>query len=58
MKGFSDLINYNNYNSNWKKLLGFRNMQEKLEKQFFYTEIVLIHSCFFLCRKFLAKRYG
>ena len=21
----------NNYNSNWKKLLGFRNMQKKLE---------------------------
>ena len=29
---FSDPINWNNYNSNWKKLLGFRNMQEKLEK--------------------------
>ena len=29
--GFSYLINYNNYNLNWKKLLGFRNMQEKLE---------------------------
>ena len=25
-------MNYNNYNSNWKKILGFRNMQEKLEK--------------------------
>ena len=24
-------INQNNYNSNWEKLLGFRNMQEKLE---------------------------
>ena len=23
---------YNNYNSNGKKLLGFRNLQEKLEK--------------------------
>ena len=31
--GFSDLTNQNNYNSNWKKLLGFRNMQEKLEKK-------------------------
>ena len=30
--GFSDLINQNNYNANWKKLLGFRNIQEKLEK--------------------------
>ena len=28
---FSDLINYSNYNSNWKKLLGLRNMEEKLE---------------------------
>ena len=30
--GFSDLIDQNIQNSNWKKLLGFRNMQEKLEK--------------------------
>ena len=29
--GFLDLKYYNNYNSNWKKLLGFRNLQEKLE---------------------------
>ena len=29
--GFSYLMNQNNYNSNWKKILGFRNMQEKLE---------------------------
>ena len=28
---FSYRINQNNYNSNWKKVLGFRNMQEKLE---------------------------
>jgi hypothetical protein len=32
--GFSDLINQSNLNSNWKKLLGFRNMQEELEKSF------------------------
>ena len=32
--GFSYLINQNNYNSNWKKILGFRNMQEKLENQY------------------------
>ena len=31
--GFSDRINQDKYNSNWKKLLGFRNMQEKLEKR-------------------------
>ena len=30
--GFSYLTNQNNYNSNWKKLLGFRNMQKKIEK--------------------------
>ena len=33
--GFSYLINQNNYNSNWKKKLELRNMQEKLEKYFF-----------------------
>ena len=30
--GFSYLINQNNYNSNCKKMLRFRNLQEKLEK--------------------------
>jgi hypothetical protein len=25
-------MNLKNHNSNWKKILGFRNMQEKLEK--------------------------
>ena len=25
------LINWNNQNSNWKQIFGFRNMQEKLE---------------------------
>ena len=29
-------MNQNNYNSNWKKVLGLRNMQEKLEKLFCY----------------------
>ena len=29
--GFSHLMNQNNWNSNWEKILGFRNMQEKLE---------------------------
>jgi hypothetical protein len=29
--GFSYHLNQKNYNSNWKKILGFRNMQEKLE---------------------------
>ena len=27
----------NNWNSNWKKLLGFRNMQEKIEKYVFLS---------------------
>ena len=33
-EGFSDLKKLNNYNSNsnWKKILGFRNLQEKFEK--------------------------
>ena len=30
------MINKNKYNSNWKKILGFRNMQKKLEKNFPY----------------------
>ena len=34
--GFSGLINQNNQNSNWKKILVFRNLQEKLEKCFFF----------------------
>ena len=29
--GFLDQKYQKNYNSNWKKLLGFRNLQEKLE---------------------------
>ena len=32
--GFSYLVNQNNCNSNQKKLLGFRNMQEMLENMF------------------------
>ena len=31
--GFSDLKNQNSYNSNRKKIFGFRNLQEKLEKK-------------------------
>ena len=30
--GLSDPKKQNNYSSNWKKILGFRNLQEKLEK--------------------------
>ena len=39
--GFSDLINYNNWNSNWKKKLGIRNTYagkvKKNVKVFVYT---------------------
>ena len=31
------MINENNESSNWKKLLGLRNMQEKLGYNFFHT---------------------
>ena len=41
--GFSYLINQNNYNSNQKKISGFRNMQEKLEKK--KTEEMQFSSC-------------
>jgi hypothetical protein len=30
--GFSYLINSNNQNIDWKKIFGFRNVKEKLEK--------------------------
>jgi hypothetical protein len=38
--GFLDLINWNNKNSSWKKLLGFGNKQAKLEKgvAFFFAK--------------------
>jgi hypothetical protein len=35
LAGFSEPINQNNCISNWKKLLGFRNMQEKLANLLF-----------------------
>ena len=52
--GFSDVINKNNYNSNWKKPLGFRNLLEKLEKdEYLYkmalnprTRIIFLHKFF------------
>ena len=39
-------MNWNNYNSNWKKLLGFRNMQEKLEKKI--SLLIFIYHLIFL----------
>ena len=38
---FQYLINQNDQNSNWKKILGFGNMQENLENSFCHF---LIHS--------------
>ena len=35
------LINQNNQNSNWKKVLGFRNMQENVEK----IRLFVLHKC-------------
>ena len=37
--GFSYLINQNNWNSNWNKILGFRNMQEKLKKKYYHEDV-------------------
>ena len=31
--GLLELIYYDNWNSKWKNLLGFRNLQEELEKE-------------------------
>ena len=36
--GFSDLVNQKSQNSNWKKSLGFRKMQEKLENDFIASQ--------------------
>ena len=51
--GFSYLINQNNYNSNWKKWLGFRHMQEKLEKKMLcnFTLMIRFISCYNSLRK-------
>ena len=51
--GFSYLINQNNYNSNWKKWLGFRHMQEKLEKKMLCNFNLMIRfiSCYNSLRK-------
>ena len=42
-EGLSDLINQNNYNSNWKKILGSRNIQEKLENSMTKARCRRIH---------------
>jgi hypothetical protein len=53
--GFSYLTNLNNSNSNWKKLLGFRNIQEKLENKVFpnlnLQKIVLAQNGLLLMKK-------
>ena len=44
--GFSDLINKknSNSNSNWKKLLGFKNMQDKLENVYVLQIVVFLEN--------------
>ena len=51
----------NNYNPNWKKLLGFRNLQEKLENIFITfiskaIKIVKINWDLETCRKSLKRK--
>ena len=47
--GFSDIMNWDNWNSNWKKLLRFRNMQEKLEKYFVIVFFIIIFITYYVC---------
>ena len=35
-------MNLNNWNSNWKEILGFGKMQEKLEKYFLFPKVTII----------------
>ena len=53
---FSDLKKQNNYNSNWKKLLGFRNLQEKLENIVSWEQTKLMTK--FETEIFGLKRFG
>ena len=39
---------WNNYNSNWKKILGFRNLQEKLENVFISIFVQFVPSLVYL----------
>ena len=47
------MINWNNYNSNWKKLLGFRTMQEKLLNSLYLSETFISDYLFFMSIDFL-----
>ena len=49
---FSYLINQNNQNSNWKKILGFGNTQEKLEN----TYTLLKSGCFSKLRQMIQDK--
>ena len=51
--GFSLMINWSNYNSNWKKILGFRNMQEKLVNTILYET-----KCFFCKFADLSRKWA
>ena len=46
--------NQNNQNSNWKKILGFRNTQEKLEKKYYLFCNNFPH--FFQCELLICRR--
>ena len=49
-------MNQNNQNSNWKKLLGFRNMQEKLENTYYYaTDLIFSITMVMSVRFFLRN---
>jgi hypothetical protein len=56
------MINQNNENSNWKKLLGFRNMQEKLKKkilglQIWYNLVIICTVEYFSVTPYLISHW-
>ena len=52
------MINYNNSNSNWKTLLGFGNMQEKLEDEIFVIFSTSFNKTFITNVSFMYKNFG
>ena len=51
-------MNWKNYNSNWKKRLGFRNMQEKLENVSFHLQNYLFMTQPATATMYQGKWYG
>ena len=51
-------MNQNNQNSNWKKLLGFRNMQEKLENVFYQYFSCFVHFRLFITNPTISQQIG